>query len=451
MSRMVLNILTITGIGAIAVVISAVWWFMKHRTTEDAEKIRLRRDKKLASAAESLEQIANDMDEWTRQQREKFKDAKIAFRKKWISRWFSDYFIMELFRDTVHRRRFGDILDTFRLYMPNIFESLKEIRHNFLNGAKFMKKVEMQKDKAENGHDLGFWCINFLDETARPTVKNLRNAAEKIREYLTAQKHVKTGQGQPKEMFDKQVEPQAAQKQAKTRKEQPKEILNKQVDLQTVQKQAKTVKEQPKEILNKQVGPQAAQKQAKTRKEQLKKMLSKQVDLRTARKQAKTRKEQLKKMLSKQVDLQTAQKQPKTGKELPKRLLNKRADLQANQKPAKTVKEQPKEILDKQVDLQTARKQAKTVKEQPKEILSKQVNLHTSQKKAKTVEERPKGLLNKQVGILLQSSPDISASEIVRILNKNYAGVYKPISPCAVGKTENWKKRHEKIVSCVTK
>jgi hypothetical protein len=379
MSRMVLNILTITGIGAIAVVISAVWWFMKHRTTEDAEKIRLRRDKKLASAAESLEQIANDMDEWTRQQREKFKDAKIAFRKKWISRWFSDYFIMELFRDTVHRRRFGDILDTFRLYMPNIFESLKEIRHNFLNSAKFMKKVEMQKDKAENGHDLGFWCINFLDETARPTVKNLRNAAEKIREYLTAQKHVKTGQGQPKEMFDKQVEPQAAQKQAKTRKEQPK------------------------------------------------------------------------KMLSKQVDLQTAQKQPKTGKELPKRLLNKRADLQANQKPAKTVKEQPKEILDKQVDLQTARKQAKTVKEQPKEILSKQVNLHTSQKKAKTVEERPKGLLNKQVGILLQSSPDISASEIVRILNKNYAGVYKPISPCAVGKTENWKKRHEKIVSCVTK
>ena len=374
-------LLTFSGVGTIAAIFLAVRRIMMRGIAEDVEKTKVRRDKELASAVESLEQIANDIDEWTRQQREKFKHAKIAFRKKWISRWFSDFFIMELFRDKVHKRKFDDIVETFRLYMPNIFESLKEIRHNFLSGAKFMKKTEMQKDKVENGHDLGFWCTNFLDKTARPTVKSLRNAAEKTREYLTAQKQANTGEEQPKKMLSKQVDLQVAQKQAKTGKEQPKEILNKQVDLQVAQQRAKTGKERPKEILDK------------------------------------------------QVDLQTTQTRAKT----------------------KTGKERTKEIVNKQVDLQTARKQAKTGEEKPKEILNQQVDLQAAQKQAKTGEERPKGLLNKQVGILLQSSTDISASEIARILNKNYAGVYKPISPCLVGKTDCWKKHRENIESCMKK
>ena len=253
-------LLTFSGVGIIAAIFLAVRRITMRGIAEDVEKIKVQRDIDLALAIESLEQIANDIDEWTRQQREKFKHAKIAFRKKWISHWFSDFFIMELFRDKVHKRHFDDIVETFRLYMPNIFESLKEIRHNFLNGAKFMKQTEMQKDKVENGHDLGFWCINFLDKTARPPVKSLRNAAEKTREYLTAQKQ------------------------------------------------------------------------------------------------------------------------------------------------------------------------------------------------EETAEKRPKGVLDKQVDKLLRSSPlDVSASEIARILNKNFVGVYKPISPCLVGKTDCWKKHREKIESCSKK
>jgi len=61
-----------------------------------------------------------------------------------------------------------------------------------------------------------------------------------------------------------------------------------------------------------------------------------------------------------------------------------------------------------------------------------------------TVKKRPDGLLNKQVSEVLKScSPDISASEIAGILNKNYVAEYEPTSPCAVGKTRNWKKHSD--------
>jgi hypothetical protein len=66
-------------------------------------------------------------------------------------------------------------------------------------------------------------------------------------------------------------------------------------------------------------------------------------------------------------------------------------------------------------------------------------------KQAETAEKRSQEKLNRQVGKLLRSSPpDISASEIARILNENYVGEYKPTNPCAVGKTQNWKKHRAK-------
>jgi len=250
-------LLTFSGVGTIAAIFLAVRWIIMRGIAEDVKKTKVRHDIDLELAVESLEQIANDMDEWIQQQREKFKHTTKAFRKKWISRWFSDFFIMELFRDKVHKRQFDDIVETFRWYMPNTVESLKEIRNNFLSGAKFMKQIEMHKNEVESGHKLGFWCINFFDTTASPTVERLRGVVELAREYLTAQKQ------------------------------------------------------------------------------------------------------------------------------------------------------------------------------------------------EETAEKRPNGVLDKQVGKLLRSSPlDVSASEIARILNNNFVGVYKPISPCLVGKTEHWKKHREKIESC---
>jgi len=232
----------------------------------DIEKTKVKPDKELARAAESLEQIADDIEKWIGQQRDKFKRTTIAIRKKWISRWFSDFFIMELFKDTTHKKQFGDIVDTYRLYMPDTAESLKEIWNNFLNCTKFMRQIQNDKNRIEDNHDLGFWCVNFFDTAATPTVERLRHLAELTREYL------------------------------------------------------------------------AAPKQAETEEKRI-----------------------------------------------------------------------------------------------------------AAPKQAETEEKRPQGVLNKQVGKLLRSSvSDISASEIARILNENYVGVYKPITPCVVGKTEHWKKHREK-------
>ena len=174
---------------------------------KDIEKVKVKPDKELAlaRAAESLEQIADDIEKWIEQQRDKFKGTTIAFRKKWISRWFSDFFIMELFKDTTHKRQFGDILDTYRLYMPDIAESLKEIWNNFLNCTKFMRQIQNDKNKVEDNHDLGFWCVNFFDTAAIPTVESLRHLAELTKEYLAAPKQAETTEKRPQGELNRQV------------------------------------------------------------------------------------------------------------------------------------------------------------------------------------------------------------------------------------------------------
>ncbi len=366
-------IITITGVGTIAVVLLTVRWIMKRRTAEDVEKTKVRHDKELAFAAESLELIANDIDEWIKQQRDRFKHTSMTFRKKWISRWFSDFFIMELLKDRVHKRQFDEIVNTFRLYIPNLVEPLKEIWNNFLSSARFMKQIEMHKGSLGGAHDLGHWCSNFLDKTARPTAKSLRHLAEQTRKHLKAQKQVKKKEERLEDELNKQVGKLTAQKQVNKKEERPEEILGKQVGKLTTQKQLKRKEERPEGVLNKQVGKLPVQKQVKKK------------------------------------------------------------------------KERPEKKLRKQVSKLTAQKHAKKKEERPDEVLNKQVGKLTAQKHAKTEEERPEGVLNKQVGILLESSPDITASEIARMLNKNYAGVYKPISPCLVVKTENWEKYLEKV------
>jgi len=93
----------------------------------------------------------------------------------------------------------------FRLDMPNIAESLKQIWNNFLHSVKFMQKVESDKGRAEKNHDLGFWCVNFFDTTANPTVERLRNIVKLTRECLATQKQAKTVKKRPEEVLNRQV------------------------------------------------------------------------------------------------------------------------------------------------------------------------------------------------------------------------------------------------------
>ena len=57
--------------------------------------------------------------------------------------------------------------------------------------------------------------------------------------------------------------------------------------------------------------------------------------------------------------------------------------------------------------------------------------------------KRPKGELDKQVGGLLKSG-EKTAGQIMRILNMNYASIYRPTSRKAIEGTVPWKKIHKK-------
>ena len=169
------------------------------------EKANNTNHEELAQAVKSLERIADGMEEWTEQQRGRFARTTAAFRKKWISDWFSDFYILKFFKDGKNGRRFDDIVDTFHLYIPNIAGSLKKIWNDFLRSVKFIQQIEKDKDRAEKSHDLGFWCVNFIDTTAIPTVERLRNIVKMTTECLATQKPAETGKKRTEGLLNKQV------------------------------------------------------------------------------------------------------------------------------------------------------------------------------------------------------------------------------------------------------
>ena len=168
----------------------------------------------LRIAVESLEIIADSLEQWLQEQRDRFKHTTKAFRKKWITDWFSDFYVMKFFKDAEHQRRFDDILDLYNLFMPEMVGPLKEVWNSFLRSVKFMQQVERDKDKIEKSHDLGFWCVNFFDTAAVPSVERLRQLIRRTRE-LSSQ--------------HKQTEEIKEQEQIETLKKRPDGVLSKQV------------------------------------------------------------------------------------------------------------------------------------------------------------------------------------------------------------------------------
>ena len=166
----------------------------------------------LLIAIESLEIITDNLEQWLEQQRDRFKHTTKAFRKKWITDWFSDFYVMKFFKDAEHQRRFDDILDLYNLFMPEMVGPLKEVWNSFLRSVKFMQQVERDKDKIEKSHDLGFWCVNFFDTAAVPSVERLRQLIKRTRELSSKQKQT--------EEIKKQIE---------TLKKRPDGVLSKQV------------------------------------------------------------------------------------------------------------------------------------------------------------------------------------------------------------------------------
>ena len=169
------------------------------------EKANNTNHEELAQAVESLERIGDGMEEWTEQQRGRFARTTAAFRKKWISDWFSDFYILKFFKDGKNGRRFEDIVDAFHLYVPDIAKSLEKIWNDFLRSVKFLQQIEKDKERAEKSHDLGFWCVNFIDTTAIPTVERLRNVVKRTTKCLATQTLAETVKKRPEGLLNKQV------------------------------------------------------------------------------------------------------------------------------------------------------------------------------------------------------------------------------------------------------
>ncbi len=107
------------------------------------KKAEVKPEEELAHAVETLEQIA---DEWIEKQRSRFENTTAKFSKKRIS--YCN--VLKLFKNAMYKkRRFGDILDRFRLYIPNITELLKKMWNDFVRSIEFMLKIERYENKAE--------------------------------------------------------------------------------------------------------------------------------------------------------------------------------------------------------------------------------------------------------------------------------------------------------------
>lgn len=167
----------------------------------------------LASGVESLEIIADALEQWIDEQRDRFKRTTKAFRKKWVTDWFSDFYVMKFFKDSVNKRRFDDIMEIFNIFMPDLAGPLKEVWNSFLRSVKFMQQVERDKDRIEKSHDLGFWCVNFFDTAAVPSVERLRHIIKRAKECSVIKKQTTK--------LEKQIETQ--------QKKRPEGVLNKQV------------------------------------------------------------------------------------------------------------------------------------------------------------------------------------------------------------------------------
>ena len=166
----------------------------------------------LSSAVESLEIIVAGLEQWLQEQKERFKRTTKAFRKKWVSDWFSDFYVMKFFKDAEHQRRFDDILDTFNVFMPDMVGPLKEVWNSFLRSVKFMQQVERDKDRIEKSHDLGFWCVNFFDTAVIPAVERLKHIIKRTKECsidkkqkIELKKQIETLKKRPDGLLSKQV------------------------------------------------------------------------------------------------------------------------------------------------------------------------------------------------------------------------------------------------------
>ena len=102
---------------------------------------------KFDNSTETLEQITH---EWIKQQKNKFVNPIVKSHKKQFSSMFSIVYVLKMFKNAMcKKRRLYDILDKFRLYIPNTAKLLKDMCNDFVRSIESLLKIERYENKDE--------------------------------------------------------------------------------------------------------------------------------------------------------------------------------------------------------------------------------------------------------------------------------------------------------------
>lgn len=185
----------------------------------------------IRSAAAELEQIANNFEIWAKKERAKFVAA--AFNLAEVEDWVNTYLLKQrlvavffshphLSYDknsgltpflTTEEKEFHLIIDTFRIHMPSIATSLKELYDEFWEDVEYRIKCYNRSKKVREGEQQGdispstligeraenvspeLQPILFLDGAVVSTVKRLRHIAKIAKGNLATSGPAETEQG----------------------------------------------------------------------------------------------------------------------------------------------------------------------------------------------------------------------------------------------------------------
>ncbi len=185
------------------------------------------RTAELSSAAVQLKQIADNFENWAKKERAKYIDPNgvkppaftLAQIEGWVNTWLLKQRLVAVFfshphlcydKDdfvlfiTTERKEFHLIIDFFRLYMPAIATSLKELYDEFWEDVAyhiecFKRSKEVQQRErqgdippsaliGESMENIAWEPTLFLDGAVATLIRRLRHIVEMAREELVAEK-----------------------------------------------------------------------------------------------------------------------------------------------------------------------------------------------------------------------------------------------------------------------
>ena len=111
------------------------------------KKVEVQPDEKIDHSIETLDQITN---EWIKQQKRRFENPALTFRKKRNLNILSVFYFLKIFKHMMYKKRRSDgIINIFHLCIIYIAKFFKEMWTDFVCSIEYLLKIERYDNKAE--------------------------------------------------------------------------------------------------------------------------------------------------------------------------------------------------------------------------------------------------------------------------------------------------------------